>query len=110
MQSHAFFKAKSNFSLFGLSNEVLGILVPQRATKLPEVKVWRSEKNLGLKPRPHSSGARLSDRIFFIPPTLTFGSFAFSCATRMHSISFGSIIFSFKKEFESTFRVLFFSN
>ena len=34
-----FSKLNPSFSLFGLSNEVLCILVPQRVAKLPEIKV-----------------------------------------------------------------------
>ena len=41
----------------GLSNEVLFILVAEGATKLPEVKVGDTKKNLGLEPRQHTSGA-----------------------------------------------------
>ena len=51
-----FFLDKSNFSLFGLSNEVLCILVPQRVAKLPAVKVGDLKK-WGLEPGPHSGGA-----------------------------------------------------
>ena len=66
--------------LMGLSNEVLFILVAQEAAKLPEVKVGDTKKNLGLKPRPQSRVMQIgqSGRIFFRPPTLTFGSFAVS--------------------------------
>ena len=64
----------------GFSNEVLFILVAEGAAKLLEVKVGDTKKNLGLEPRPHSSGADNVEQqnFFFRPPTLTFGSFAVS--------------------------------
>ena len=40
----------------GLSNELPCIHVAQGATKLPEVKVGGTKKDLGLEPGPHSSG------------------------------------------------------
>ena len=105
-----FFWAKSNLPLMGLSNEVLYILAAQEAAKQPEVKVGDTKKNPGLEPRPLLFG--LNGRISFRFPTLTFGSFAVSWATRVHSISFESPDteeneFTLKKEFESTFRVFF---
>ena len=55
--SQTHFLAKFYLLLMGLSNEVLFIHVAQGAAKLPEVKVGSKEKNLGLEPGPHSSGA-----------------------------------------------------
>ena len=53
----------------GLSNEVLFIHVAQGVAKLPEVKVGDTKKNLGLKPRPHSSGEdRAEWQDFFFDP------------------------------------------
>ena len=46
----------------GLSNEVLCILVPQGAAKLPEVKVGDTKKNLGHEPGPRSNGADRAER------------------------------------------------
>ena len=65
MQSHSF-EAKSKWSLVRLSNEVLSNLVPQGATKLPEVNVEDAKKNLGLKPGPQVHGSnQAGQQIFF---------------------------------------------
>ena len=45
-----FFKAKSKFSLFGLSNEELFIYVAQGAAKLPEVTFEGTKKDPELEP------------------------------------------------------------
>ena len=93
--------------MFGISNEALSILAPQKAAKLPEVKVGDPKKlqesNLG-HTRKVQSGP--SGKNFFRSPTLNFGSFSVSYDTSMHSISFESpdtepIICSLKKNFRA---------
>ena len=56
-----YFKLNPTFML-GLTNEVLCILVPQRAAKLPKVIVGYLRKNPGLEPEPQL--IRTSGRIF----------------------------------------------
>ena len=53
-----FFKAKSDWYLMGLSNEVVCIL-------LAVVKVGGTKKNLGLEPGLHLSGADQAEWPFF---------------------------------------------
>ena len=67
----------SNSSISGLSNEILCSLVPQGATKLPEVKVRDVKKNPGLERHVWVESGQAVES-FFRPPTLTFGSFAVS--------------------------------
>ena len=57
MQLHSFFNARSYWSMMGLSNEVLCILVAQGAAKLPEVKIGDTRKNLVDESLPNSSVA-----------------------------------------------------
>ena len=45
-----------------LLNKVFFIIIAQGAAKLPEVKVGSKEKNLGLEPGPHSSGADQAEK------------------------------------------------
>ena len=62
----------------GLSNEVVSILVAQETAELPSIKVGGLKKNPAIRPDLHHSGAarvRVPD-LFFVPPTLTSGSFA----------------------------------
>ena len=62
--------AKSNWSLLGLSNKVICILVAEGASKLPDFKIG-GKKNPGLELRPHSSGAdRAEWQNFFSDPQL----------------------------------------
>ena len=105
---------KSAFTLFiklnligpclGISNEILRILVAQRATKLLEDEVGGLKI---LRPSAHFYWMKKLSMLckqphFFRPSTLTSCSFASPWATRMHSVSFessehGTTGISFKK-------------
>ena len=61
LHSYSFFKVKNNFSLFGLSDEVLCFLVAQRAaSQLPEIKFGDTKKRSGTQTRAIHEWCRLA--------------------------------------------------
>ena len=62
LHSPSFFELNLTFPWWGISNEILCILLAHGPAKLLEVKAGGMEENLGLKPGSHSSGANLAER------------------------------------------------